>query len=82
MDKVEKIILHYFIMASGSFSLGGLVGSLFGSNKKSRSRSRGHSSRRHICTSKCRHGKKGHICNSKCMHMNKYSKKRFNMRGG
>ena len=69
-------------MASGSFSLSGLVGSLFGSNKKSRSRS----SRRHICTSKCRHGKKRHICNSKCRHMkkysNKYSRKRFNMRGG
>jgi len=83
-SKVDKIILHYYIMAAGSFSLNGLVGSLFGSNKKSRRR-RG---KRHICNSKCKHGsrKSRHICHSKCRHMkkygSKYSRKRFNMRGG
>jgi hypothetical protein len=78
--KWNKIILQYYIMAAGSFSLSGIVGSLFGSNKKSRRRSsrrRGSSRRRHICNSKCRHMK---------MYSNKYSKKygrkRFNMRGG
>jgi len=83
--KWNKIILQYYIMAAGSFSLNSLVGSLFGSNKKSRRR---RSSSRHICNSKCKHGSRRtrHICHSKCRHMkkygSKYSKKRYNMRGG
>ncbi len=60
-------------MASGSFSLSGLVNSLFGSNKKSR--------RRHICNSKCRHMKKYSKKYSN-KYSNKYSRKRFSMRGG
>ncbi len=68
-------------MAGGSFSLSGLVNSVFGSNKKSKKN-------RHICSSKCRHGRrhrfsKRHICSSKCG----YSKKKrfsmkYKMRGG
>ena len=75
-------------MAAGSFSLNGLVGSLFGSNKKSRRRSSRRRGTRHVCNSKCKHGsrKSRHICHSKCRHMKmygkKYSKRRFNMRGG
>ena len=74
-------------MSGSSFSLSGLVNSIFGSNKKSKKyRNRFH--KRHVCSSKCRHGKmhrhsRRHICNSKCGHHNKkrFSMK-YRMRGG
>ena len=62
-------------MSGSSFSLSGLVNSIFGSSKKSKKyRSRFH--KRHICSSKCRHGK---------MHKNSRKfgyrhKKRFSMK--
>ncbi len=74
-------------MSTSSFSLSGLVNSIFGSNKKSQKnryrRSRYSRSRKHVCSSKCgyckKYGKKrGHVCNSKCRR--NCNKKRFSMK--
>lgn len=72
-------------MSGSSFSLSGLVNSIFGSNKKSqknryrRSRYSRSSSGKHVCSSKCGYCKKrGHVCSSKCGR--NCNKKRFSMK--
>ena len=66
-------------MSGSSFSLSGLVNSIFGSNKKSK-KYRHSFHKRHVCSSKCRHGKM-HRYSKRHNNKKRFSMK-YRMRGG